>query len=54
LKGAAKEPKIIAAYEEKVNDHLKAGNGKASAPLCKRNSGPEQVIPFHDVETPNF
>jgi methyl-accepting chemotaxis protein len=47
-------PKKIIAYEKKANGHLKAGNGKASVPLGKRNSGPQQVIPFDDAEVPDF
>jgi hypothetical protein len=54
LKKAAKEPKIIAAYEKRANGHHRAGNGKASAPLSKRNSGLEQVIPFDDAEVSDF
>ncbi len=46
----AKGPKMIATYEKKSNGHHKAGNGKASAPLVKRNSGLEQVIPFDDKD----
>ncbi len=46
----AKGPKMIAAYEKKANGHHKAGNGKASAPLVKRNSALEQVIPFDDKD----
>ena len=53
FKKAEKEPKMIAAYEKKANGHLKAGNGKASVPLGKRNS-PEQVIPFDDAEVSDF
>jgi methyl-accepting chemotaxis protein len=54
LKKAAKEPKMNAAYKNKANGHLKAGNGKASVLLGKRNSGPEQVIPFDDAEVSDF
>lgn len=54
LKKAAKGPKIFAAYERKADGHLKAGNGKASVPLGKRNSGPEQIIPFDDAEVSDF
>ena len=54
LKKAANEPKMIAAYAKKANGHLRAGNGKASVPLGKRNSGPEQVIPFDEAEITDF
>lgn len=53
-KKGAKGPKMIAAYEKKATGHHKAGNGKASAPLSKRNSGLEQVIPFDDAEVSDF
>ena len=53
-KKATKEPKMIAAYEKKANGHLRAGNGKASVPLGKRNSDLEQVIPFDDAEVSDF
>ncbi len=46
--------KKITAYEKKANGHLKSGNGKASVPLGKRNSGSQQVIPFDDAEVPDF
>ncbi len=49
-----KWPKMISGYEKKANGHLKSGNGKASVPFGKRNSGPEQVIPFDDAEVPDF
>jgi methyl-accepting chemotaxis protein len=54
LKKAAKEPKMFAAYGEKANSHLKAGNGKVSVPHSKRSYGPEQVIPFDDAEVSDF
>ncbi len=50
----AKGPKMIAAYAKKANGRHKAGNGKASVPPGKRNSGPEQVIPFDDAEVSDF
>jgi methyl-accepting chemotaxis protein len=53
-KKGAKGPKMIAAYENKANGHHKAGNGKASVPLSKRNSGLEQIIPFDDAEVSDF
>ena len=54
LQKAAKEPKMIPAYENKANGLHRAGNGKASVPLSKSNSGPEQVIPFDDSEVSGF
>ena len=54
LKKVTKAPKIFAANEKKSNGHLRAGNGKASAPPAKRNSGPEQIIPFDDAEISDF
>ncbi|MGO9533602.1 MAG: methyl-accepting chemotaxis protein [Syntrophobacteraceae bacterium] len=54
LKKAAKGPKIFAAYGKKADGQLKAGNGKASVPLGKRNSDPEKVIPFDDTEVSDF
>ena len=54
LKKAAKEPKMIPAYEKKTDGLHGAGNGKASVPLSKSNSGPEQVIPFDDGEVSDF
>ena len=54
LKKVTKAPKIFAANEKKSNGHLRAGNGKASAPPAKRNSGPEQIIPFDDGEISDF
>ncbi|MGA2027945.1 MAG: methyl-accepting chemotaxis protein, partial [Syntrophobacteraceae bacterium] len=54
LKKAARKPKMIAAYEKKANGHLKAGNGKGSVLLRKRNSGLEQVIPFDDMGVSDF
>src|SRR5208337_4378558 len=54
LKKVIKEPKMFAAYDKKVNGHFGAGNGKASVPLVKRNSGPEQIIPFDDAEVSDF
>jgi hypothetical protein len=51
---AAKESKMIAACGKKANGHLRAGNAKDSVPLSKRNSGPEQVIPFDDAELSDF
>ncbi|MGO9019859.1 MAG: methyl-accepting chemotaxis protein [Syntrophobacteraceae bacterium] len=53
LKKAAKEPQMIAAYKNKANGQLKKGDGKASAPVFKSYSGPEQVIPF-DEEVSDF
>jgi methyl-accepting chemotaxis protein len=53
-KKAAKEPKMFAAYENKANGHLRVGNGKACASFGKRNSGPEQIIPFDDAEISDF
>jgi methyl-accepting chemotaxis protein len=52
-KGTVK-PKLIAAYEKKANGHLKAGNGKASVHLSKRDSGLEQIIPFDETELRDF
>ncbi|MGO9687997.1 MAG: methyl-accepting chemotaxis protein [Syntrophobacteraceae bacterium] len=54
LKKVIKEPKIFAAYDKKANGHFRAGDGKASVPLGKRNSGPEQIIPFDDAEVSDF
>jgi len=54
LKKAAKEPKMIGAYEKQANGHHRAGNGKAPVPVIKRNSSPEQVIPFDDTEVSDF
>ncbi len=54
LKKAAKEPKMIPAYAKKTDGLHGAGNGKASVPLSKSNSGPEQVIPFDDGEVSDF
>ncbi len=42
-KRGVKAPKMIAAHEDKVNGHL-----------SKRNSVPEQVIPFDDAEVSDF
>jgi len=49
-----KEPKMFAAYDKKANGHFRAGNGKASVPLGKRNSSPKQIIPFDDAEVSDF
>jgi len=54
LRKGVKKPKMIAAYEKKANGHFNAGNGKASVPLSKPNSGLEQVIPFDDAEVSDF
>ena len=53
-KKVIKEPKIFAAYDKKANGHFRAGNGKASVPLGKRSSSPEQIIPFDDAEVSDF
>jgi methyl-accepting chemotaxis protein len=53
-KKAAREPKMIAMNERKANGHLKAGNGKAWLRLRKRDSAPEQVIPFDSEEMSGF
>jgi methyl-accepting chemotaxis protein len=54
FKKAAKKPEMMAAYGKKANGHHKEGNGKASAPLSKPNSGLEQVIPFDDAAVSDF
>jgi methyl-accepting chemotaxis protein len=54
LKKFTKEPKMVAAYEKRANGHLRAGDGNASVILSKRNSGPEQLIPFDDAEVSDF
>jgi len=54
LKKVIKEPKMFAAYDKKANGHFRAGNGKASVPLGKRNSSPKQIIPFDDAEVSDF
>ncbi len=54
LQMAAKKPKMIAAHGKKTSGHLKSGDGKAPVPVIKRNSSPEQVIPFDDAEVSDF
>ncbi len=54
LKKVVKEPKMFAAYEKKANGHIRADNGKASVPFGKRDSSPEQIIPFDDAEVSDF
>jgi methyl-accepting chemotaxis protein len=54
LKRAAKGPKIFATYEKKANGQIKKGDGEASVTLSKRNSTPEQLIPFDDTEVSDF
>jgi methyl-accepting chemotaxis protein len=53
-KKVTKEPKMFAAYAKKANSRLRAGNKKASVPPGKRDSDPEQVIPFDDTEVSDF
>ncbi|MGA2227259.1 MAG: hypothetical protein ABSH41_22720, partial [Syntrophobacteraceae bacterium] len=54
LKKVIKEPKMFAAYDKKANGHHREGNGKASVPPGKSDSGPEQIIPFDDAEVSHF
>ncbi len=54
VKKAEKGSKMVAACGKKANGHLRAGNGKDSGPLSKRNSGLEQAIPFDDAELSDF
>ncbi|MGO9372601.1 MAG: hypothetical protein ACLQBD_10950 [Syntrophobacteraceae bacterium] len=45
---------MFAAYDKKANGHFGAGNGKASVPHGKRDSGTEQIIPFDEAEVSDF